>query len=81
MRTPAGKDCTFFFGDYHRGRNEEECRLLKSNDLEWTPDLCSNCPLPEIQLANACEYMQFYTQSRAGVVHCGQEAGLYRYLL
>ena len=28
MRTPAGKECQYFYGDYYRGRNQEECRLL-----------------------------------------------------
>ena len=27
--------------------------------LNWTPDLCSTCPVPEILLANACEYLLF----------------------
>jgi len=59
MRTPAGKECQYFYGDYYRGRKHEECRLLASNHpaLHWTPDLCSTCPVPEILLANACTYM------------------------
>ena len=28
MRTPAGKECRYFYGNYHRGRGIEECRLL-----------------------------------------------------
>jgi len=61
MRTPAGKECRYFYGDYYRGRNHEECRLLMSavSPLNWTPDLCSTCPVPEILLANACEYLLF----------------------
>ena len=54
MRTPAGKECKFFYGDYYRGREHEECRLIGSG---WTRDLCRTCPVPEILLANACEYM------------------------
>lgn len=59
METPAGKECRFFFGDYYRGRNHEECRLLlaTSPPQNWTPDLCYTCPVPEIQLANACPEM------------------------
>jgi len=59
MRTPAGKECRYFYGDYFRGRNREECRLLQtaSPPLPWKPSLCSNCPVPEILLANACQYM------------------------
>ena len=58
MRTPAGKECKYFYGDYYRGRNLEECRLLKAHNLRWTPDLCRTCPVPGIQLANACEFLQ-----------------------
>jgi hypothetical protein len=60
MRTPAGKECRYFYGDYFRGRDHEECRLLQlaSPSLPWKPSLCSTCPVPEILLANACQSMQ-----------------------
>jgi len=58
MKTPAGKECPHFYGDYFRGRNAEECRLLKSAGEAWTRDLCSTCPVPAISQANACEFMQ-----------------------
>jgi hypothetical protein len=56
MRTPAGKECSYFFGDYYRGRNHEECRLLASASppQPWSPSLCSQCPVPDILNANAC---------------------------
>jgi len=56
MITPAGKECRHFFGDYFRGRNIERCRLLEANKLNWTPNLCNTCPVPEILQANACEH-------------------------
>ncbi|MGC8857138.1 MAG: hypothetical protein ACP5QU_10110 [Anaerolineae bacterium] len=58
MRTPAGRECKFFYGDYHRGRNVEECRLLKVSAQRWSADLCKTCPVPAILLANACPYLQ-----------------------
>ena len=58
MKTPAGIECPYFYGDYYRGRNHEECRLLKTNGERWTPDLCRTCPVPEISRANACEFLQ-----------------------
>ena len=58
MRTPAGKECKYFYGDYYRGKNQEECRLLKESGERWSPDLCKTCPVPEIQMANACEFMK-----------------------
>jgi hypothetical protein len=59
MKTPAGSECKYFYGDYYRGRNHEECRLLGA---EWTPKLCATCPVPGIDRANACEYMQLRAQ-------------------
>jgi hypothetical protein len=59
MRTPAGKECRYFYGDYYRGREHEECRLLSNAipPLAWKPSLCSTCPVPEIVQANACPHM------------------------
>jgi hypothetical protein len=59
MKTPAGKECKFFYGDYYRGRNREECRLLidSGDPGSWKPGLCFNCPVPDILLANACTFM------------------------
>ena len=59
MRTPAGKECRYFFGDYYRGRHHEECRLLDEDTSSsvWSPALCRDCPVPGILLANACENM------------------------
>ena len=60
MRTPAGVECPYFYGDYYRGKNVEECRLIgrQSPPKHWTPDLCKSCPVPSIKRANACEYMR-----------------------
>lgn len=55
MKTPAGIECAYFYGDYYRGRSREECRLLGA---AWTDDLCRTCPVPFIGRANACEHMR-----------------------
>jgi hypothetical protein len=70
MRTPAGIECKYFYGDYHRGRNREECRLLLSSDskLSWTPPLCKTCPVPGILRANACENMVLYAQVKRSLL-------------
>jgi hypothetical protein len=57
MKTPAGRECPHFYGDYFRGRNVEECRLLDSQGQAWTRDLCSTCPVPNITRANSCQFM------------------------
>jgi hypothetical protein len=58
MKTPAGTECPHFYGDYFRGRNIEECRLLKAAGQRWTRDLCKTCPVPGIARANACEFLR-----------------------
>ena len=58
MKTPAGSECPHFYGDYFRGRNVEECRLLKASGQRWSPDLCGTCPVPGIARANACEFLK-----------------------
>ncbi|MDP3186174.1 MAG: hypothetical protein Q8M58_12975 [Anaerolineales bacterium] len=57
MRTPAGSECKYFYGDYYRGRQQEECRLLTAPGAHWTRDLCRTCPIPSITRANACAFM------------------------
>ena len=57
MKTPAGSECKYFYGDYYRGRDMEECRLL---GVSWIRDLCRTCPVPSINQANACETMQLH---------------------
>lgn len=58
MKTPAGRECPHFYGDYYRGKNVEECRLLKANGQSWSPALCVTCPVPEIARANSCQHMK-----------------------
>jgi len=58
MKTPAGRECPYFHGDYFRGRNSEECRLLKQSRENWTSDLCKTCPVPDIARANSCQHMK-----------------------
>lgn len=58
MRTPAGFECRYFYGDYHRGKNHEECRLVGNEPPGvWNSNLCKTCPVPAILRANACEHM------------------------
>ena len=54
MKTPAGKECKYYYGDFHRGRNVQTCRLIERNpdSLPWQPHLCESCPVPDILRAN-----------------------------
>lgn len=73
MKTPAGKECKYFFGDYHRGRDHEECRLLKGNpdSPSWKPDYCRICPVPEILRQNACPNMTLDASVKKGFLGFG----------
>lgn len=55
MRTPAGKECRHYYQDFHRGKNVQECRLIRENfeSLPWRPGDCAKCTVPEILNANA----------------------------
>ena len=57
MRTPAGKECKFYYADYFRGREKHECRLIARNPEggHWKPSHCNTCPVPRILLANGCQ--------------------------
>lgn len=59
MQTPAGTECPYYYEDFHRGRNRQDCRLIERTPGggKYTPDLCSSCRVPEIVRANACEHM------------------------
>ncbi|MCJ7696318.1 MAG: hypothetical protein MUO40_12975 [Anaerolineaceae bacterium] len=59
MKTPYGKECPYFYGDYYRGRQFEECRLINKPDAfsNWDNKLCKDCKVPGIIMANACPNM------------------------
>jgi hypothetical protein len=56
MKTPAGKECKYYFADYFRGNEKEECRLIDRNPDggKWRSSLCRGCPVPDILRQNAC---------------------------
>jgi hypothetical protein len=70
MRTPAGTECKFFYGNYFRGKKEEECRLIGAAPPphHWTPDLCQKCPVPGILRANSCENMELQARVRRSLL-------------
>ena len=70
MKTPAGLECRFFYGDYHRGRHVEACRLLEESLEPWQPSLCGRCPVPTILQANACPNLILYGQIERRLRFC-----------
>jgi hypothetical protein len=70
MRTPFGVDCKYFYGDYYRGREQEECRLIPiaPPPNNWTSAICKNCPVPGILRANACKNMVLEAHIEKGLL-------------
>ena len=49
--------CRYYHADYFRGRETEECRLIKRNpdSRPWKRSLCDSCPVPDILLHTNCQ--------------------------
>ncbi len=48
--------CPFYYSDYYRGRETEECRLIGRNPQSrpWRRALCDSCPVPDIMRQTDC---------------------------
>lgn len=57
MSAPAPVNCRYYYADYFRGRDHEECRLIKRNpnSRPWRRSLCDSCPVPDILLHTDCK--------------------------
>lgn len=78
MRTPAGKECRYYYQDFHRGRDVQECRLNNDNpeSERWRPDDCTRCPVPDILNANASRDMQLVLTIKHGLLGFGRRVGV-----
>jgi hypothetical protein len=74
MRTPAGKECRFYYANFHRGHNDQECRLIDANPRSprWHPDDCYKCPVPDILAANSNPNMVLEATVRKGILGMGR---------
>ncbi len=72
MRTPAGHECHFYFQDFHREINVQECRLLKRASVRWRPHDCNKCIVPDILWANASPDLQLKALIRPGLLGLGR---------
>lgn len=74
MLTPAGQECPYYFEDFHRGRNRQECRLIDQtpNGGTWSPELCAKCPVPRIVMANACSNLVLEARVKSGFLGMGK---------
>ncbi len=69
MRTPAGKECRYYYEDFHRGRSRQECRLIApgAGVETWRPADCGRCPVPEILWANSSEHLELAATIEPGL--------------
>jgi len=75
MKTPAGKECRYYYADFHRGRNIQECRNVKynNNSEPWHAKDCTNCPVPDILRANADPNMELTVTVSKGFMGFGRK--------
>lgn len=68
MKTPAGRECKHYYEDFVRGRDVQECRLIKANpnSARWQPSDCFKCPVPDILNANASRDMELTLTVKKG---------------
>ena len=57
MATHTPVNCRYYYADYFRGRDHEECRLLTRNpdSRPWRRSLCDSCPVPDILISTNCK--------------------------
>lgn len=54
-------NCRYFYGDYFRGKNVEECRLLEANPhnaIGWKRKHCDSCPVPAVLIGSNCRDLE-----------------------
>lgn len=78
MITSAGKECRYYYEDFHRGRERQECRLLDENlrSPAWKPRDCFACPVPEILRANASEHLHLHATVKLGFLGIGRHVAI-----
>lgn len=80
MKVPTtGKECPYFYGDYHRGRQHEECRLIGHSDPPWEIKYCKTCPVPDIVRANGCSNMILSGEISSGLLGMGRKVKVTAY--
>ena len=77
MLTPDGKDCPYYYANYHRRTSaEERCDLVAGGpyEQEWHVGLCQKCPVPQIKKANNCPTMKLSLRiQKRGLKFWGRE--------
>lgn len=78
MRTPAGHECKFYYEDFNRGRDLQQCRIDRTPDSrQWIPSECAKCPVPHILMANSSPHMHLTLESKARILGFGHQMKVY----
>jgi hypothetical protein len=78
MKTPDGQECRFYYENFHRGRSDQECRLVIANaqSLAWQPTDCAKCPVPAILQANSDPNLVLEVKISKGMLGFGRKLKL-----
>jgi hypothetical protein len=79
MRTPAGKECRYYYENFFRGNEHQECRLIarSAHGKAWKPSHCNTCPVPEILRNNACPNLALSANVKESFLGLKQEVKVY----
>lgn len=77
MITPGGADCAYYYEDFARGANVQECRVTRDpRSAVWQPTDCRRCPVPGLLLANGSPHLELRIAIRSGVLGLGRHVHL-----
>ena len=81
MQTPDGRECPYYYQDFHRNRHVQECRLVKDNprSKSWQPPDCERCPVPDIRTANASPDLRLSLTIRPLFIGIGRQMDVQAY--
>ena len=67
MRTPAKKDCTYYYEDFNRGADIRQCRIARPRESDpWRDGHCARCPVPGIEAASGGPLLDLTLTVRSG---------------
>ena len=75
MITPVGRECRFYYENFHRGASDQECRLVDANinSPDWRPTDCKSCPVPDILKSNSDPNLVLEATVKTGFLGMGRK--------
>lgn len=66
MRTPPGRDCSYYYEDFNRGAEIQRCRVRRApGSSRWRPRQCAKCPVPGVEAANGSPWLDVTLTARS----------------